>query len=233
MSGNQRTTSLADAAVDAPVDGPGADVLPVIAERFSPAVFDPSFEITDAQAQVLLDAARWAPSAGNSQPYRYLMGLRGDDAFEAIVSTLTRGNRRWAPAASLLAVSIVQVAALPGSDKQFWFAKTAAHDAGQATAYLTLQAHSMGLAVHQFAGFDHEALAERIGLPEHWQVMAGIAVGRAWPQDERDPGHPAVAALGQRVEEYDLVGNIERETKPRSRRAISEVLWTPEPAGEN
>lgn len=209
-------------------DGPGADVLPVIAERFSPAVFDPSFEITDAQAQVLLDAARWAPSAGNSQPYRYLMGLRGDEAFETIVSTLARGNRRWAPAASLLAVSIVQVAAEPGSDKTFWFAKTAAHDAGQATAYLTLQAHSMGFAVHQFAGFDHEALAEKIGLPEHWQVMAGLAVGRAWPQDERNPEHPAVTALAQRVEEYDLAQNTEREAKPRTRRAIDDVLWTPE-----
>ena len=210
-------------------EAPSDAVLDVVAHRSSPAVFDPTHDISDADLATLFDAARWAPSAGNSQPYRYLVGRRqGDEwdpTFTAIVETLARGNRRWAPAASVLAVSFVQVAKLPETSKEFVFGATAAHDTGQATAYLTLQAHAMGLAVHQFAGFDHDAIAARASFGEAWAPMAGIAVGRAWPDAERDAAHAAVMTLAGRVEEYDLASNIERENKPRRRRSLTDVAF--------
>lgn len=212
------------AAADAPVAG----VLPLIAERVSPSVFDPAHSLSEADVAVLLDAARWAPSWGNTQPVSFLVGRRHGDAwnevFDAVVATLSRGNRRWVPAASAIVVTLEQVAALPCDTKPFRDDRLVLHDVGQAVAYLTLQAHSMGLAVHQFAGFDADALTGMLGIDPRWHVAAALAVGRAWPEDERDEAAPALVALRRRVPEYDLAGNAERERKPRRRRPLPDVL---------
>lgn len=209
-------------------DAPSPGVLDVIAQRRSPSVFDPTFDVPDDAVATLFDAARWAPTWGNTQPFRFIAGRRHgdawDDVFSAVVETLSRGNRRWAPAASMLVVSLEQVAALPGASKPFADERTVGHDVGQAAAYLTLQAHSMGLAGHQFAGFDRERFAEIVDIGPEWRVMAGIAIGRAWPDAERDTEAPAVVRLRERVPEYDLPGSIERETKPRRRRPLDEVV---------
>jgi nitroreductase len=149
---------------------------PLLRDRWSPRVLDDTHELSDEELLLLLEAARWAPSTGNSQPWSYLVGRRGDETFSRLLPTLSRGNSRWVPRASAILVSLRQVAPAPGEEPGTY--AYAAHDTGQAAAHLTVQAASMGLVVHQFAGFDHDAVAAEFGVPGHVAVTAGIAVGR-------------------------------------------------------
>jgi nitroreductase len=132
--------------------------------------------LSDAEARVLIEAARWAPSAGNSQPWAFLVGRRGDAAHRRLVDLLTPSVRRWAPAASALLFALHQVASGP-EDDALLYSDYAMYDLGQAVALLSVQAAALGLSTHQFAAFDHERLAAEFGVPPHWRVTTGIAVG--------------------------------------------------------
>ena len=161
---------------------PAADTTPVLRDRWSPRVYDPDHELSDAELRSLLEAARWAPSAGNSQPWAFLVGRRGDPTHREIVHHLSRGNTPWVPRASAVLISALQHASGPEPDA-LDYSDYAQYDLGQAVAHLTVQAASLGLHVHQFAGFDHDGLAAAFGVPPHWRVTTGIAVGR-----HGDPG---------------------------------------------
>lgn len=149
----------------------------LLRDRWSPRVFDPAHELSDDDLRSLLEAARWAPSAGNSQPWAFLVGRRGEPGHARLVEHLSRGNTPWVPRASAVLVSAHQVASGPEDDAPA-FSDYALHDLGQAVAHLTFQAAVLGLHVHQFAGFDHDGVAAAFGVPPHWKVTAGIAVGR-------------------------------------------------------
>lgn len=120
----------------------------------------------------LLEAARWAPSAGNGQPWRFAWALRGTPAFEAALAALVPANRAWAHAAGALVLLSARTVRDDGRP-----APTAAFDAGAAWMALALQGTLSGLAVHAMAGFDREAARAlaRLGPGEEPQVM--IAVG--------------------------------------------------------
>jgi nitroreductase len=153
-----------------------ADLLPLLRDRRSIRAYDETHVLADEDLAALLEAARWAPSAGNSQPWAFLVARRGDDAHRAFVDLLASSVRRWAPAASLLAFTLNQVASGPEEDA-FVYSDYAQYDLGQAVAHLTVQAASMGLGAHQFAAFDHDGLAELAGVPRHWRVTTGLTVG--------------------------------------------------------
>jgi nitroreductase len=172
------------------------DLHPLLRDRRSVRAFDPDQELTLDELRMLLEAARWAPSAGNSQPWAFLVGRRGDPAHQAFVPLLAGSVGRWAPAASLLVFSLHQVASDAGDDA-LTYSDYAAYDLGQAVAQLTVQASALGLQCHQFAAFDHAGLAEAAGVPRHWLVTTGIAVGRS----------------------------IEDELAVRSRRPVSEIAY--------
>ena len=190
-----------------PLD-PSAEIHPLLRERWSTRAFDPDHELSHDELTRLMEAARWAPSAGNSQPWAYLVGLRGDETHATFVETLSRGNTSWAPRASALLVSLHQVG--HEEDASFVYSDYAAHDLGQATASLTVQAQSMGLSVHQFAGFDHAAVAAAFAVPPHWQVTTGIAVGRHLD----DAG---LAAADPLLQEYDV--------RTRDRKSFEEFVF--------
>ncbi|WP_249666228.1 nitroreductase family protein [Nocardioides faecalis] len=181
--------------------------------RWSPSVFDATHELGDDQVTRLLQAAQWAPSAGNAQPWRYLVAPRGSRAHQVLVAHLSRGNSGWVPRASvvLLAVAVTEPDAKKPRDPAY-----AVHDLGQASAHLTLQAHAMGLAAHQFSGFDHDAVAAELGLPEHARLLAGIAVGV-----RGDPG-----AVSERDAERD---SRERTRRPLAETAFGDAWGTPWP----
>ncbi|MGZ4455570.1 MAG: nitroreductase family protein [Nocardioides sp.] len=168
-------------------------LLPLLAERRSVRTYDAGHRLADEELRLLLEAARWAPSAGNSQPWAFLVGRRGDAAHDGFVELLSRGNRSWAPAASALLFTAHQVASGPEEDAPD-YSDYALYDLGQAVAHLTVQAQALGLVAHQFAGFDHDALAAAAGVPRHWRVTTGIAVGR------------------------ELAGAVPDERRPRTRR---------------
>src|SRR5689334_7580780 len=121
-------------------DDPTAPSLhPLLAARWSPTTFDPGFDLDPSQVELLVEAARWAPSAGNSQPWAFLVGRRGDRAHTAFVELLAPSVRRWAPAASALVFTLNQVATDDGDDA-LGYSDYAQYDLGQAVAHLTVQA---------------------------------------------------------------------------------------------
>src|SRR5882724_544170 len=136
-------------------------VHPLLAERWSPRGFDHGHEIGDDHVTALLEAARWAPSAGNSQPWRFLVTRRGEDAHGRLFTALNPGNQAWAGAASALVLVAARTAAADGTP-QPW----ALYDTGQAVAALVTQAQAHGLAVHQIGGFDTDAVRAGFGLDQ-------------------------------------------------------------------
>ena len=147
---------------------------PQFVTRWSPRSFAET-AMTEAQVMVLLEAARWAPSASNQQPARFAWGLRGDAAFEAILSGLVPFNQVWAKAAAALIV----VASKPTSEKNGEVTPNVWHafDAGSAWMSLALQAQAMGLVTHAMGGFEAATLAPAVGLPEGYVLHAVVAVG--------------------------------------------------------
>ncbi|TWG93240.1 nitroreductase [Nocardioides sp. J9] len=172
--------------------------------RWSPSVFDDRHELTDEEVTRLLEAAQWAPSSGNRQPWRYVVAPRGSAAHRVLVPHLRRGNAGWVPRASVVFLSVV-VLGTDGDELKDLVIPV--HDVGQASAHLTLQAHAMGLRAHQFGGFDHDGVAAGLGLPDGTRIVAGIAVGvRGNPDD---------------VPERDA----ERDHRVRERRPLAETAY--------
>ena len=169
-------SSALEAALRAPQ--PGAEVLSEpLRSRWSPSVYDDAHTLTRAEIDQLLSAARWAPSAGNSQPWVFFVCERGSANHDRLVAQLSRGNSGWVPRASVVFVTAAHVSTGADEDAPA-YSDYALYDVGQAAAHLTLQARAMGLHAHQFAGFDHDALAEDLGLPATHVLLTGIAVGR-------------------------------------------------------
>ena len=176
---------------------------PLIAGRWSARGLDPAAVVSDDQLRALFEAARWAASSGNLQPYRYLVGRRGSPAFERIFGVLKPRNQRWTSAAAALALGIAVTADETGRPIPY-----GVYDLGQATAQLALQAVADGLIVHQMAGFLPDAARTEFALPPHHEPTVAIAIGRLGSPD----GLPD-----------DL---REREARPRSRRPLASTVFT-------
>ena len=147
--------------------------------RWSPRSFSDA-KLSEAEVMSVLEAARWAPSASNNQPARFVWGLRGDAGFDAILGALVPFNQDWAGRAAALVVVAsrdVTVAADGKINPNRW----AAFDAGAAWMSLALQVQSMGLVAHAMGGFDVPALAAAVGLPEAHSLHAVVAIGHQGP----------------------------------------------------
>ena len=143
---------------------------PAIADRWSPRAFDPDAVLTDDVVTALLEAARWAATWGRRQPVRFIVGVRGDEAFALLAGLLNRGNS-FAQAASAL----ILLCADEGEDE-----KTALYsrvDAGAAMANLSIEAVSRGLISHPMAGFDVDGSRAAFDIPGAALPLMVIAVG--------------------------------------------------------
>jgi len=176
-------------------------VHPLLAERWSPRGFDRAHELDDAALTALLEAARWAPSAQNSQPWRFLVTHRGEQDHGRLFAALAPGNKTWAGMASGLVLVAARTEGDDGAPQPF-----ALYDTGQAVAALVTQAQAGGLAVHQMGGFDAAAVRAEFGLDDTLTPVVILAVGR------RD----AAADLPEPL--------AAREAAPRARRPISDLL---------
>lgn len=176
---------------------------PLLAARHSTRAFTPGVDLTDAQAAALLEAARWAPSAGNTQPWRFLLAKRDTGAFKRVVDCLNPGNRDWASHASALLVAVRTDADAKGPLSH------AAYDLGQAMAHLTFQAAAEGLTVRQMGGFDAAALAAEFDLAAPLVPTTVAAIGV--------PGDPA--------DLHESVSGPDRN--PRVRLTVDELLIRP------
>ena len=176
---------------------------PLLAGRWSSRSFDVGHELGDDNLLALLEAARWAPSASNMQPARYLVGRRGEPVFDAIAQTLAGFNAAWAPDASALIVAVAQTAG-PSGEANAW----ASYDVGQAVAHLSIEAEHRHLATHQMGGFDAPSLSEALGIPAGFAPLTVIAVGR------RDGAHRLPEQLA------------ERERAARGRKPLDEIVFS-------
>jgi nitroreductase len=181
-------------------DVPTPELHPLLATRWSPTVFDPGHQLTPAEVDLLLEAARWAPSAGNSQPWAFIAGRRSDPTHGRLIRHLARSSGAWAPTASLLMANLSHRYV---EDTDWEYSEFAQYDLGQAVAHLTLQAAALGLHVRQFRAFDRAGLAAEFAVPAHWEVTTMSAVGRV---------PPASSAL--------------LEPGDRQRRALDDLRWS-------
>jgi len=160
------------------------ELLPVLRDRWSPRGFDPAHRLGRHDVDVLLGAARWAPSAGNSQPWAFHVALRETPEWDALAEHLAGSSRPWASQASALVVNLSHVHV---EDTDWEYSEFSIYDLGQAVAHMTIQAHSMGLACRQFRAFDKDAIVQLLEVPQHWDVVTMAAIGRASSEAVRGP----------------------------------------------
>lgn len=145
---------------------------PLLRDRWSPRAFDLS-PLPRAEVLALLEAARWAPSSGNGQPWRFVMIPRADAAlFARALSCLNEGNSVWAQHAPLLLLAVAKLTRDNGAPN-----RTALYDLGQAVAHLTVQAAALDLWVHQMAGFREDEARATFAIPAAHAPVTFIAVG--------------------------------------------------------
>jgi len=182
---------------------PAHPVLPVIAERWSPYAFDPR-PVEREKLLSCLEAARWAASSYNEQPWTYILAERTDRAaFDTMLGCLVEGNQAWAKNVGVLMLGIVS----RNFTKTGKPNRVCEHDLGLAAGNLTLQATALGLHVHQMAGIEPAKIRSTYKVPDTHEPLTGIAIGYA---AKVQPG--TNDPLGQ------------RDLAPRTRRPISEFV---------
>lgn len=175
----------------------------LLARRWSPRAFD-GRPIDREVLDELFEAARWAPSSFNEQPWRFLVAERQAEAeFARMLECLNEGNRAWARRASVLAISVSKLA----FDRTGKPNRHHAHDVGLATACLVIQATALGLHVHMMAGFDVEKARAAYGVPDGFDPLTAIAIGHLGPIDVLDERKQA------------------QERAPRTRLSLSGVVF--------
>lgn len=179
------------------------DVHPLIAERWSARGYDATATIADDELAAILEAGRWAPTWGAIAPVRMIVGRRGDATFEALVGTMRRGNRSWAPAAAALV--LVCTTNEPDDAMKHDYG---AVDAGLALSQMILQAGALGFNGHPMAGFDKAAAAEAFTIPAQFRPLAVLAVGRIATDADAVPAEIR-----------------ERDQQPRTRQPLDRVAF--------
>jgi nitroreductase len=176
---------------------------PIMAEledRWSPRAFDPEFELSHDQWGSLIEAARWAPSSSNTQPWRFVVAIRGTELFKAVHGALAERNQVWTGSVSALIVNAFQSETEEGKPLRHGL-----YDLGQAAAHLSVQASHMGLHVHQMSGFDVDAMRTAVGVEDRFVPSVVMAIGKI----------ADASLLPERL--------AEREAAPRVRKPLSEV----------
>jgi nitroreductase len=175
----------------------------LVRRRWSPRAFAERAVEPD-RIQSLFEAARWAASAFNEQPWRFLIASREHPAeFQRMLECLVEGNRVWAQYAPLIGLTVVRTE-LSRNDRPN---RNATHDLGLAMGNLSLQATALGLAVHQMGGVHHELIRSKYDIPDAFEPVNGFAVGYPGDADQ-------------------LTGDLlEAELEPRTRRPIDEIVY--------
>jgi nitroreductase len=183
----------------APSDFP---VHELIRERWSPRAFSDK-PVPQDVLSIIFEAARWAPSSNNEQPWAYIVATKDDkENFDKMLSVLVEFNAQWAKSAPVLALAVAKLTFAKNNAPN----RNAQYDTGAASALLSVEATAHGLAVHQMAGFDPDKARQVFGIPAGWDSIAALAIGY--------PGDPA--SLPPPLKD--------RELAPRTRKPIAEFV---------
>jgi len=173
---------------------------PLILSRWSPRSMTGE-ELGDDDIMSLFEAARWAPSSFNNQPWRFIYAKRNTEHWDRLFNLLVDVNKTWAKNAALLAVVI--------SRKNFEFnekpARTHQFDTGSAWENLALEASSRGIVAHGMQGFDYEKAKTELRIPADFEVMAMIAIGK-------------------RGSKENLPTELQDKEKPNDRKALKDII---------
>lgn len=176
----------------------------LLTQRWSPRAFSEQAVGRD-QLHVLLEAARWAPSSSNEQPWRFIVATKeAPEDYDRLLACLLEGNRKWADRAPVLMLSVARM----DFEEDGRPNRHAFHDVGLASENLLLQATALGLVAHPMAGFDVERARAELKIPSGYEPVAMIAVGY--------PGELSV------LPEYLQ----QRELKPRERKPLTEIAFS-------
>ena len=176
----------------------------LIRNRWSPRAFD-SRPVEPEKLCALFEAARWAASSSNEQPWFFIVAAKDDPSnFAKILDCLVEQNQAWAKNAAVLALSVAAM----NFEKNQQPNRHAFHDVGQAAANLALQATALGLEVHQMAGILPNKARELFAIPDGYEAVAGIALG--YPDDPASLPEPLRA----------------REVAPRTRKPLESFVFT-------
>lgn len=176
-------------------------ILDTLTERWSPRAYDADHALTEGELRGVFEAARWSPSGGNSQPWRFIIARRGSDSFAKVAAALVPGNAAWASTASAFIVNLARTENDEGQPMRW-----AEYDLGQAVAHLSIQAHSEGLYVHQMGGFDGQAISDAFELDARLTPVTVATIGR----------------LGEPEQLSETLKD--RELAPRTRLSLEEIV---------
>jgi nitroreductase len=180
-----------------------AGVLDIILKRWSPRAFSDK-AVSGEDLKKIFEAARWAASSYNEQPWRFLVGHKGDETYKKIFDSLVEFNQGWAKSAPVLILSVGKKT-FTGNGAPNGYG---IHDTGAATAYIGLQATALGLYTHSMAAFDHHKVAAAFGIPDDF------ATG-------------SVTALGYFGDPNTLPDQLkQQEVSPRQRKPLEEIVFT-------
>jgi nitroreductase len=180
-----------------------AGVDDLIRRRWSPRTYADK-EVPAAELKRLFEAARWAASSSNEQPWRFLVGRRGDETYQKIFNALVEFNQSWAKSAPVLVLSVAKkVFTNNGKPNAYGM-----HDTGAASATLALQATADGLHTHSMAGFDREQARASFAIPSDYEIGAVTAIGYF--------GDPA--SLPEHLQKM--------EVSPRQRKPLEEFVFS-------
>ena len=150
---------------------------PMFTERWSPRAFDGT-PMPEADLLSMFEAARWAPSAYNSQPWRFLYAHRDTPSWDKFLGLLVPFNQSWAKETSALVVLVSNSTMVPPGKDQAIPSHSHSLDAGAASSNFALQANKLGYYVHGMVGFDMDRAFAELGVPKGYRVEAAYAVGR-------------------------------------------------------
>jgi len=176
----------------------------LLADRWSPYAFADR-PVPEADLRSLFEAARWAPSSYNEQPWRYIVATQNDpEQFQRLLSCLVDGNQLWAKAAPILVLGVVSLRFARNAKDN----RAAVHDLGLAAGNLLLEATARGLFVHQMIGILPDKARDIYEIPEGFEAWTGLAIGyKADPANLPDPLR-------------------ERDLAPRQRKPLPEFVFS-------
>lgn len=182
------------------------EILQEMKTRWSPRAFDPHRPVSEEDIMGVLEAARYAPSCFNEQPWRYIVAAKGQDDYQKILDVLVEANREWAAKAPVLMMITSNQRFAKNDKENHWHL----FDAGTSWGYLSLEAQRRGLHTHAMAGFNAEATRQTFGLGENISIVAAVAMGYYGNKEELSPA-------------------LQKNENPGLRKPIQEILIQTKP----
>jgi len=186
------------------------DVNPLILNRWSPRAMTSEL-LADEELMSLFEAARWAPSSYNNQPWRFIYAKRNTEHWDRLFNLLADFNKSWAKDAAVLVVII--------SGKNFEHngspSLTHQFDTGAAWQNLALEATARDLVTHAMAGFDYENARKALNIPDDYEVMAMAAIGKKGPKESLPPslGEREFPSKRKPIKEFVMEGIFQSKPK--------------------